>query len=89
MSIRACMIINKAPGMRPSPVETLSNRELQVLELIGRGMSTHQIARMLALNVKTIGTYREKIKMKLHLKSAAELTRYAIHWVEGGRNAAR
>lgn len=83
------MIYYKAPGARSSPVENLSNRELQVLELIGRGKSTHQIAGLMALNVKTIGTYREKIKMKLRLKSAAELTRYAIHWVEGERNAAR
>jgi DNA-binding NarL/FixJ family response regulator len=65
-----------------SPVENLSNRELQVLELIGRGYSTYQIAKETNLNIKTIGTYREKIKFKLNLKSATELTKYAIHWIE-------
>ncbi len=65
-----------------SPVENLSNRELQVLELIGRGYTTYQIAKETNLNVKTIGTYREKIKLKLNLKSATELTKYAIHWIE-------
>lgn len=70
----------KQPG--ESPVEHLSNRELEVLELIGRGLSTHQIAQRVNLNVKTIGTYREKLKKKLNITSAVELTRFAIHWVE-------
>lgn len=65
-----------------SPAEFLSDRELEVLELIGRGLSTHQIAHKVNLNVKTVGTYRQKIKEKLKLKSAAELVKYAIHWVE-------
>ncbi len=65
-----------------SPVEYLSNRELEVLELIGRGLSTHQIAQKVNLNVKTVGTYREKIKAKLKLTSGVELTKFAIHWME-------
>ncbi|TAL33655.1 MAG: response regulator transcription factor [Spirochaetes bacterium] len=64
-----------------SPIESLSNRELQVFELIGRGYTTYQIAKETNLNIKTIGTYREKIKAKLNLKSATELTKYAIHWM--------
>lgn len=66
-----------------SPVQLLSNRELQVLELIGRGLSTHQIAVKTNLSVKTIGTHRENIKAKLKLSSATELAKFAIHWVEG------
>ncbi|MGV7929283.1 MAG: response regulator [Spirochaetota bacterium] len=67
-----------------SPVEHLSNRELEVLELIGRGLSTHQIANRVNLNVKTVGTYREKLKKKLNLKSGVELARFAIHWIDEG-----
>jgi DNA-binding NarL/FixJ family response regulator len=67
-----------------SPVEHLSNRELEVLELIGLGLSTHQIAKRVNLNVKTVGTYREKLKKKLNLKSGVELARFAIHWIDEG-----
>ncbi len=67
-----------------SPVEHLSNRELEVLELIGHGLSTHQIAKRVNLNVKTVGTYREKLKKKLNLKSGVELARFAIHWIDEG-----
>ncbi len=63
-----------------SPVERLSNRELEVFDLIGRGLSTGEIADSLHLSVKTIETYRANIKKKLKLKSAAELSRSAIQW---------
>lgn len=63
-----------------SPVECLSNRELEVFDLIGRGLSTGEIADRMHLSVKTIETYRANIKKKLHLKSAAELSRSAIQW---------
>jgi DNA-binding NarL/FixJ family response regulator len=63
-----------------SPVRNLSDRELEVFDLIGRGFSTGEIADKLHLSVKTIETYRANIKKKLHLKSAAELSRSAIQW---------
>jgi DNA-binding NarL/FixJ family response regulator len=63
-----------------SPVRNLSDRELEVFDLIGRGLSTGEIADKLHLSVKTIETYRAYIKKKLHLKSAAELSRSAIQW---------
>lgn len=63
-----------------SPLDTLSDRELEVLSLIGRGLSSRQIAEMLHLSVKTIDTYREHIKSKLDLKNANELVRYAVAW---------
>jgi len=63
-----------------SPVECLSNRELEVFDLIGRGLTTGEIADRMHLSVKTIETYRANIKKKLHLKSAAELSRSAIQW---------
>jgi DNA-binding NarL/FixJ family response regulator len=72
-----------------SPIETLSNRELEVFEMIGKGLSTKQIAGRLGLSPKTIETYREHIKQKLKLSNATELTRNAVQWVlEQGRQTA-
>jgi DNA-binding NarL/FixJ family response regulator len=74
-------------GREPSalrPVESLSDRELLVLRMIGQGMSTSEIASSMNLSVSTIGTYRERIKEKLNIRTSAELMRYAVHWVEGG-----
>ena len=74
--------VDGSPERRGSPVERLSDRELQVFELIGRGLGTRQIAESLHLSVKTIESHRENIKGKLKLTSAAELMQHAIHWVE-------
>jgi DNA-binding NarL/FixJ family response regulator len=63
-----------------SPIERLSNRELQIFELIGRGLTTRQIAQQLHLSVKTIETHRESVKRKLMLKSNLELIRHAVQW---------
>ena len=65
---------------RPS-LESLSDREWEVFEMIGRGMSTRQIAEQLHLSIKTIETHREHIKEKLSLANGAELTRRAVQWV--------
>lgn len=62
-------------------IESLSDRELHVFELIGRGLNTKQIALRLGLSRKTIETYRENIKAKLDLDGGAELTRHAVQWV--------
>jgi len=64
-----------------SPIETLSDRELEVFTLIGRGHGTRDIAEKLFLSVKTIETYRAHIKEKLNLASAGELLQFAIQWV--------
>ncbi len=63
-----------------SPIEKLSDRELEVFQYLGKGQTTAQIAEALCLSVKTIETYREHIKQKLGLKSGPELIRYAIEW---------
>jgi DNA-binding NarL/FixJ family response regulator len=64
-----------------SPIDKLSNRELEIFRLIGEGSSTGQIARSLHLSVHTVDSHRENIKYKLRLKTATELTRYAVQWV--------
>jgi len=68
-----------------SPLDALSDRELQVFRLIGQGRSTRQIAETLHLSIKTIESHREHIKQKLNLESAPELARRATQWVETGR----
>ena len=64
-----------------SPVDCLSDRELEVFHLIGKGHGTRQISERLHLSVKTIETYRAHIKDKLNLADAAELLQYAIQWL--------
>lgn len=66
-----------------SPLEILSDRELEVFELSGRGLATREIAERLHLSVKTVESYRARIKDKLNLKTAAELMQHAVQWVEG------
>lgn len=63
------------------PLAQLSDRELEVLEATGRGLSTRQIAERLSLSVSTIETHKARIKNKLSLKSAQELTAFAARWV--------
>jgi len=65
-----------------SIAEKLTDRELEVFQLIGKGISTKEIAEQLNLSVKTIGTYRERIKEKLNLRHTTELVRHAVYWVE-------
>ena len=62
--------------------EGLSDRELQVFQLIGKGRGTRQIADELCVSVKTVESYRAHIKLKMNLENAHELTQHAVHWVE-------
>lgn len=64
-----------------SQIDSLSDRELEVFHLIGKGHGTRQISERLHLSVKTIETYRAHIKEKLNLADAAELLQHAIQWV--------
>jgi DNA-binding NarL/FixJ family response regulator len=67
-------------GVGADPIERLSNRELQVLSLIGRGMSSREAAESLGLSVKTVETHRQSLKRKLNLATNAQLLQYAINW---------
>ncbi|MDB6083217.1 MAG: LuxR family transcriptional regulator [Gammaproteobacteria bacterium] len=66
-----------------NPVDRLSNRELQILHLIGKGMSTRQTAHSLNLSVKTVESHRQRIKTKLNLNTGTQLVQYAINWFTG------
>jgi DNA-binding NarL/FixJ family response regulator len=67
-------------GVADDPIERLSNRELQVLSLIGRGLSSREAADGLGLSVKTVETHRQSLKRKLNLATNAQLLQYAINW---------
>jgi DNA-binding NarL/FixJ family response regulator len=74
-------VLRTGPSAR-SGVESLTDRELAVFELIGSGLTTHQIARRLELSVKTVESHREKIKHRLGITDAAALARFACNWSE-------
>jgi len=65
-----------------SPLEVLSDRELEAFELTGQGASTREIAERLHLSVKTIESYRARVKTKFNFDSANELMKHAVQWVE-------
>jgi DNA-binding NarL/FixJ family response regulator len=70
----------KSPDSK-TPIETLSNRELEVFRMIGNGLKTAEIAKSLHLSVKTVETHRQRIKRKLQLDDANKLVREAAQWV--------
>lgn len=63
------------------PIERLTDREMEILRMIGEGLTSGTIANRLFLSTHTIDTHRENIKRKLDLKNAGELTRAAVQWV--------
>jgi DNA-binding NarL/FixJ family response regulator len=63
------------------PLERLTDRELQVLDLIGRGRASREIAEVLKLGVATVDTYRARIKEKMNFRNATELQHFAIRWL--------
>lgn len=73
----------RRPLATGSPLDLLSDRELEVFELTGEGLTAQRIADRLHLSVKTVESYRARIKHKLDIDSASELLRYAVQWIEG------
>jgi len=65
-----------------SALQNLSDREFEVLELLGSGKGTSEIAHQLHLSTKTVEAHRANIKLNLDLKTGPELVRYAVRWVE-------
>jgi DNA-binding NarL/FixJ family response regulator len=63
-----------------SPVDVLSDRELEVFQLLGQGLTVREVAERLFISVKTVEAHREHIKQRLNFKSSAELLRFAIQY---------
>ena len=84
-------ILTRMTGTHPTAtaatVEQLSDRELEILQLIGTGYTTGQIAKQLSLAPNTVDTYRGRIRDKLALTKPGELLRYAIHWVHSSESS--
>jgi DNA-binding NarL/FixJ family response regulator len=66
-----------------NPIDRLSNRELQILHMIGKGMSTREAALSLNLSIKTVESHRQRIKRKLNLSTGTQLIQYAVNWFTG------
>ena len=66
-----------------SPVDQLTDRELEVLDLIGRGKTSLDISNLLHMSIKTVETHRTHIRQKLQVQSRSELIQFAVRWVEG------
>ncbi len=75
-------IAGEKVGDYNTPIENLSDRELEIFKLIGQGYKSSHIAAQLHLSPKTIETYRSRIKLKLNLTNAAELLQYSIKWAK-------
>lgn len=77
------ILLNKllfSKGAANSPVDKLSNREIEILKKIGDGVNNRHIAAQLCLSVRTVETYKKRLTGKLSLNSSTELTQYAIQW---------
>lgn len=72
------------PTVTADPIGRLSNRELQVLSLIGRGLSSRQAAESLHVSIKTVESHRQSLKRKLNLTANAQLLQYALQWYTSG-----
>jgi DNA-binding NarL/FixJ family response regulator len=73
-------LTTRADSVATTPAELLADREFQVFELTGCGLNTHEIASRLCIAVKTVETYRARIKEKLRLRDSSELLQLAITW---------
>ncbi len=77
--------MNEPPPRNPAepvPLRTLTDRELHILRLVGRGLGTGEVARTLGISPKTVGAHRENLKQKLGVGTAQELVRLAVTYVE-------
>ena len=75
-------LVNGGDGAGVSPVATLSDRELEIVDQIGSGIPTREIAEKLHVSVKTVEAHRAHIKEKLNLRHAPQLVQFCVRWVE-------
>ena len=80
-------LVAKTEAASTDPIHDLSNRELQVLQMMGRGLPTREIANLLNLSVKTVESHRHRLKRKLKLESGVQLVRYAVTWMASAGRA--
>ena len=78
------VVINRMAGngKGKTGIDALSNRELEVFELIGNGVATRKISEKLNISVKTVETHRARIKDKLGIQNSTELVHYAVNWIK-------
>jgi len=75
------LVHDKGEEKAVSPIENLSNRELEVFRMLGEGKASREIAQSLDLSIATINSFRNRIKEKLNFKNSTELILNAVHWV--------
>ena len=68
------------------PIQRLSDRELELAELVGKGLSTSQIAEAMNISIKTVETHKAHMKKKLHIAKGSQLTRFCVQWYEQRNN---
>jgi DNA-binding NarL/FixJ family response regulator len=73
-------LLDTKKGESRSPIEQLSDREMEVFDMLGRGLGTRQIAETLGISLKTVQAYCARMKEKLNLNSGTDLLREAIRW---------
>jgi DNA-binding NarL/FixJ family response regulator len=91
-NVASQMLNRYAQGETPgadSPVAALSDRELEVVNLIGAGVSTREIAERLRVSIKTVETHRGHIKQKLNLRTSSQLVQFCVRWVDQNQNSAQ
>jgi DNA-binding NarL/FixJ family response regulator len=78
--VLAAHLLDHTKGENRSPIEQLSDRELEVFDMLGRGLGTRQISETLGISLKTVQAYCARMKEKLNLGSGTELLAEAIRW---------
>lgn len=73
-------IVTKEENDTSRLLSQLTDREIDIFRLIGEGLNRREIARKMGISTSTIGTYRDRIKSKLNMKSPGELMRFAVKW---------
>jgi DNA-binding NarL/FixJ family response regulator len=76
-------MVGSSDRVKSDPLEKLSDRELEVFQSIGSGLTTRQVSERLCVSIKTIESHRENIKAKLRLSNATELIQHATRWAGG------
>ncbi len=90
--VAAQMLSQVVDGNDPSkdsPVDSLSDRELEIVTMIGNGTPTREIAKRLSISIKTVESHRAHIKDKLSLTNATQLVQWCVRWVEENKGATR